>query len=72
MSAPKIPKGWKELRRGAVIRSNDRVWAYGEGPWVEWGKVLDSDRKYRPCESPLTDLECHYTVIRRIEKKGRK
>ena len=34
MKGSRIPKGWEEIRPGAIIRMDFKVFAHGHGPWT--------------------------------------
>lgn len=55
---PKIPKGWREIRHQTKIKSGDKVWAGGTGPW-QLSDIIGT-RYFR---------FFNWTVIRRIAKK---
>jgi hypothetical protein len=36
MTTPKIPKGWRKLRRGSVVRKGDKFSDYAlTNPWID-------------------------------------
>lgn len=68
---PKIPKGWRKLRAGEIIRPGDRYWSWGNGPWATWDASDDGcDAPYKPIG--VWDDYGSHTTIRRIKRKARK
>lgn len=57
---PTIPPGWHELPKNEIIGTDDKIWAWGEGPWIYVGGSIIGERYGR--ES--TDTTRHWTIIR--------
>ncbi len=64
----KIPKGWKQLRRGQIITLGDKYLWYNERKFLPL-QVGDSTRgeKYSPACPENQSYAGHHTVIRRIK-----
>lgn len=56
----KIPKGWRRLPKGTIIRATDKIWCW-DSHFSPWGKTLI---KHNPNARVL-----HGKFIRRIKRK---
>ena len=61
---PKIPKGWKELRKGTIISTDDKVWQWNQGPWAYVGGSTIGERYQRPTATSAS----HWTIIRETSR----
>lgn len=57
---PEIPNGWRELLPLEIIKTDDKIFAWNNGPWVYVGGTIIGERYGRKTMS--TDR--HWTIIR--------
>jgi hypothetical protein len=58
---PKIPDGWRELRKNEIIGTDDKIWQCGKGPWIHVGGSVIGERYGRATATS----ESHWTIIRK-------
>lgn len=59
----KIPKGWKELRKGSRIKKTDKICILGDPVFVSFSRLwhlMNGDERYSPT---------NWLTIRKIKKK---
>lgn len=59
---PEIPNGWRELKGGEIIATDDKIWQWDSGPWIYVGGSSIGERYNRPCAG----VDRHWTIIREI------
>ena len=58
---PAIPRGWRRLRVGTIVRLGDKFWSY-----FQYWRLVDREHSQLP-----KVMRCE-TVIRRVAKKGKR
>lgn len=56
----RIPRGWRALEIGEVIKTDDKIWQHDTGPWAWVGGELVGSRYNRPTAT----ISGHWRIIR--------